>query len=302
MCMLDEQWRMAKPICDVVSNVFYEGELKVAEPVLRDASWLRARETITLGEYGRANTYVIPVESSSTYSRKYGGPICFDTASLVPGLAEDLIEEGVPPERILVLTPYRAQRTLIRCMLRHNNQRKVVITTVHRAQGSERDTIIFDPVQAASSFLNNNDLGRRLLNVALSRAQARLVLLLTPENRLNPLLARIATIIAAGQAPEPNSEAIPLAAFALRPGFPECAKGFRVSHHSKNNCITGYVAQGKDGEVVLENPRTGLRVAYKIAVIQDLAKRHGDDFHSKWAAVIKMGASGYLMASGARSS
>jgi DNA replication ATP-dependent helicase Dna2 len=287
VCMLDEQWRMAKPVCDVVSNVFYGGELKVAEPALKDASWLQARQTIAVGPFGRANTYVIPVVSSSTYSKKLGGPICFDTASLVPLIIEDLVKHGVPAEQVLVLTPYRAQRTLIRSMLRQNGQRKTSVTTVHRAQGSERDTIIFDPVQAASSFLNNDDLGPRLLNVALSRAQARLILLLTPENRANPLLARIAGIIEGTHSVAPNDEAIPLVALALQPGFPECAKGLRVLHHSGKRQIVGYVEGSKEGEIVLHDSMTGLQIHYSISVLQGLARVEGDEFRIIWAAAIE---------------
>jgi hypothetical protein len=287
VCMLDEQWRMAKPVCDVVSNVFYGGELKVAAPALEDASWLQARKTVVLGEYGRANTYVIPVDSSSTYSTTYGGPICYDTAKIVPLVLEDLIEQGVPAEQILVLTPYRAQRALIRSMLPLDQRRKISVTTVHRAQGSERNTIIFDPVQAVSSFLNNTDLGPRLLNVALSRAQARLILFLTPENRGNQLLARIAHIIDGGQSAAANDEAIPLVALALQPGFPECAKGLRVTHQSEGQRVIGHIELGKEGEVVLHSSLNGLRTHYRISVIKDLARRESDELRSKWDAQIQ---------------
>ena len=66
---------------------------------------------------------------------------------------------------------------------------------MHRAQGSERNTVIFDPVHASTSFLNNRDLGPRLMNVALSRAKARLFVIASRENLLNPVIRQIANII-----------------------------------------------------------------------------------------------------------
>jgi superfamily I DNA/RNA helicase len=83
----------------------------------------------------------------------------------------------------------------------------VLASTVHRAQGSERNTVIFDPVHASTSFLNNRDLGPRLMNVALSRAKARLFVIASRENLLNPVIRQIANIIEGdgGEVPDHSS-------------------------------------------------------------------------------------------------
>jgi hypothetical protein len=193
-CLLDEQSRMAEPICHVVSRSFYGGQLKVAADCDADRRWRASRREFNVLDLGARNTYLVRTESESKYSRKYGGHIRYETAELIVGLTGDLLKE-LKLADILVLTPYRAQRSLIRALLKSAGYGDVTVYTVHRAQGSERNTVIFDPVRASNSFLNNYDLGPRLLNVALSRAQARLFLIVSRENLMNPVLSRVARVM-----------------------------------------------------------------------------------------------------------
>jgi superfamily I DNA and/or RNA helicase len=55
-------------------------------------------------------------------------------------------------------------------------------TTVHRAQGGERKIVLFDPVDGASPFLRGVP-GRRLINVASSRAMTHLLVAVTETDR-----------------------------------------------------------------------------------------------------------------------
>jgi superfamily I DNA and/or RNA helicase len=82
--------------------------------------------------------------------------------------------------------------------LRRKGISAVKVSTVHRAQGSECHTVIFDSVLASTEFLNNDDKGPRLLNVALSRAQARLVIVASRGDLQNRWLQRIANAIGNG--------------------------------------------------------------------------------------------------------
>jgi DNA replication ATP-dependent helicase Dna2 len=197
-CLLDEQSRMAEPICRVVSRAFYGGKLKVAADCRTDSRWRAPRREFDVLGLGARNAYVVKTEFESKYSRKYGGHIRFETAELIVKIVRDLLKE-IRQEDILVLTPYRAQRTLLRALLKGAGYDQITVFTVHRAQGSERNTVIFDPVKASNSFLNNNDLGPRLLNVALSRAQARLLLIVSRENLENPVLRRVARVMGAAE-------------------------------------------------------------------------------------------------------
>jgi DNA replication ATP-dependent helicase Dna2 len=195
-CLLDEQSRMAADICKVVSNGFYDGKLKVASTCESEASWVKERQPFPVMNLGSKNAYLVRTGFESRFSRKYGGRIRYETAELITCLIADLVS-AVGQSDILVLTPYRAQRTLLRAVLLNAGYQSVRVSTVHRAQGSERNTVIFDPVHASNSFLNNHDLGPRLMNVALSRAKARLFVIASRENLMNPVIRQIANILAA---------------------------------------------------------------------------------------------------------
>ena len=85
---------------------------------------------------------------------------------------------------IAVLAPFRNQLALLR---RHMPEpvlsQGVEISTVHRYQGDERETVIFDMVDTRgldglSEFFTAtalSDAGARLVNVAASRAKQRLI-------------------------------------------------------------------------------------------------------------------------------
>lgn len=192
MCFLNEQWRMAKPICNVVSRLFYGGELIVAKAAEQDARWLRERHLPVTEGLPRDHIVVENVLQEGQFSQRYKGPIRFDSAQKIVELVQKLLRHH-PPADILVLTPFRAQRALIRSMLRRSSVRGVSVSTVHKAQGSERHTVIFDPVQGSSDFLMTDD-AHRLVNVAISRAKARLVLLVSPGDCANPIFSQVGVI------------------------------------------------------------------------------------------------------------
>lgn len=93
------------------------------------------------------------------------------------------------------MTPYRAQRVLIKHCLYHEGIKGVTVSTVHRSQGSESLVILFDPVKGEDTFLYSDE-GFRLINVAISRAKAKLVLYLGEEDRTNPKLQQLANLSA----------------------------------------------------------------------------------------------------------
>jgi hypothetical protein len=64
------------------------------------------------------------------------------------------------------------------------------VTTVHKAQGSQKRTIFFDPVLGTHQALTD-----RLINVALSRAKARLVVAFSKGDLGNPRLAQVRALM-----------------------------------------------------------------------------------------------------------
>lgn len=80
-----------------------------------------------------------------------------------------------------VVTPFRAQAEYIRELIETDHvllKRDILVDTVHKFQGDERDVMVFSPViskgatSGAMSFLKNNG---NLFNVAITRAKAVLV-------------------------------------------------------------------------------------------------------------------------------
>lgn len=95
--------------------------------------------------------------------------------------------DGFDPQQIGVITPWRAQIAAIRERLSDDPVlREVVVDSVERFQGSERDVIILGFAVGAVSQLRSlksvDGTGRvdRKLNVAISRARKRLILLGDP--------------------------------------------------------------------------------------------------------------------------
>ncbi len=222
-CMLDEQWRMAPPISGVISDFFYESKLRVADPVVSDPAWLAARspkKTILLSE---DNVSLVDVESRARPGKDFAGYCCPESAAIVAAIAVDL-RLSCPDEDLCILTPFRAQRREIEKELQARNASVRLVSTVHRVQGLERHSVIFDPVCPSSEFVSDAG-GVRLINVALSRAKSRLIVLMQRdwiENRfLQSLASRfpIATISESGKSrmlstrlaaspPAPPSEAV----------------------------------------------------------------------------------------------
>lgn len=182
MTMLTEQYRMAQPICDLVSRLAYRGRIRPAEDV--------ADRTAVLAS--------MPPEPGQSL-------LMFDTAPLAPGCMLELSEGSYSRlnpvhaviacavawqlasdgcQDIALITPYRIQARLLNGLIQAAGLSEVAsASTVHRFQGSESDAVVFDltdaPPQGSASRLTGEDADHalRLLNVALSRARGKLVVL-----------------------------------------------------------------------------------------------------------------------------
>lgn len=269
---LDEQSRMNVEICGLVSRSFYRGRLKVARDAERDPNWHAKRRLSALKPDLNRQVVAVPVPASHTWSQKYRGPIRYDSATSALQLVTELLRSE-PADSVLVLTPFRAQRALLRNMLRQECK-GVTISTVHKAQGSERRTVIFDPVDGNSNFLLGDE-ARRLVNVALSRAEARLVVLLSEADRQNPLFrdrcfdlpiqapafrGPVAQRRAGGAAGtalpaaarQPGFE--PVESYLNRSDFPRCLRGLKIRYKDFAGTVTDvtgdrFTLEGTTGEV-----------------------------------------------------
>lgn len=112
-----------------------------------------------------------------------------DSARIAINVAWIIASEAPSDFRIAIICPYRAQAKLLRQLIRDEGKedtppdRRVIIEagTVHQFQGSEADAVIFDLVDGPSrknlGLLLRGDSGIRLVNVAISRARGKLIVI-----------------------------------------------------------------------------------------------------------------------------
>jgi len=188
---LNEQSRMCQGICDVVSHTFYNNQLIVCRKAEANPEWQQQRSPWFLDGRELPRVLIDNRGGECKWSQKFNGKIRYESAKLIVAYVHEMLGCYADPADLLILTPFRAHRALLRSMFARDRKKEIHVSTVHRAQGSERQIVLFDPVDAGSPFLNNEN-GRRLVNVAASRAQAHLVITIGPSDLKNPFIWKIA--------------------------------------------------------------------------------------------------------------
>ena len=190
---LTEQYRMAPPISDLISELFYGGNLRVADSLRSIPDWLNVRR-FEFGPIPESQHIAIVNVDATAYSDSHQPPRTRKaSAEMIVRMIVDADMNKLKRD-IIVLTPFVAQLKLIKQMLEPHNLNWVRPNTIHRTQGTESLIVIFDPVDGTNGFLNM-DSAWRLINVALSRAQAKLVLMFSETDRQNDLLRSISDIV-----------------------------------------------------------------------------------------------------------
>lgn len=129
------------------------------------------------------------------------------TAELAMEIACTIAAEAKRKISIAIISPYRAQIRLLRKWIREEQRAEITpynkiefeSGTVHQFQGSDADVVIFDMVDGAGRSglgkLLKGDTGVRLVNVAITRAKGKLIVLADKKwcgaafNRIeNPIL------------------------------------------------------------------------------------------------------------------
>lgn len=106
-------------------------------------------------------------------------------AEIVIELIGALLEREIPPEEIGVVVPYRAQSRLIRSLLRRTIGEekiwsKIVVDTVERMQGQEREVVLVSFATASPAFASQMAdflFQPQRLNVAVTRPRTKLILI-----------------------------------------------------------------------------------------------------------------------------
>lgn len=184
LAVLREQFRMHENICACVNELFYKDQpLKTnwragADPqpfpfgsrelLYIDTSPWRPWASVRLGTWSRYNLLHALLISN-----------------LVSSLDKDFLG-AKGNSKIGIISPYSAQTKLLQSLLngRIQDRGAELAATVHRFQGNEKDTIIVDLTDSTGANLSRfmravrmDEDGSRLLNVAISRARHRVVLI-----------------------------------------------------------------------------------------------------------------------------
>ena len=186
---LTEQFRMHPDISAIANTLIYDNTLHDAPSVATRTlgRWYRGDwgpdEPVTLVDTGSTNAWASSVVARGRPTRVnfLSAVICVDLA------AKMLREDAEPPSdgsaRILIATPYRGQARLLELLLRDAGLDALVRAgTAHTFQGSEAPIVIFDLVidephwRVALMIPTYDETNSRLLNVALTRAEQRLVI------------------------------------------------------------------------------------------------------------------------------
>ena len=183
---LRDQYRMRKPISDLISETFYpEHTLRtVSEKTDKPTPW--GNEAFLFFD-----TTSLEPESSTVNGKSRRNLM---HALTVQAIAEKLFEHGwelksTAEKSFGIITPYAKQSSFIESLLTTDTEKHVKggISTVHRFQGNERDLMIIDLTKVASdsepklgSFIGHPDPlapENAMWNVAISRARQHVIII-----------------------------------------------------------------------------------------------------------------------------
>ena len=182
--MLTVQRRMHPEICEIINRHFYENKLTT------DVNDEKIKAYVLRPLPGKPAVFVkfLPSDGSQVEQTLNGSRQNRASATIATRLAADYVkyESNIA---VGLITPYRAQVSLLKRLLREINlppaqNDRLKIGTVHAFQGTEADVIIWDLVDTRNHSvgkLYRGNTGNRLTNVAISRAQGKLVIIGDPE-------------------------------------------------------------------------------------------------------------------------
>ncbi len=175
------QRRSNEKIVDIINNTFYKGKLI---PQIKGIS-----EIINSEPYKGKVIALRNVPNGAVRFTKGGTRQNKTFAISVIDLLDSFYADKKAKYSIGVITPYKGQVSLLRALKIERNypeefDKRVKIGTIHTFQGSECDVIIYDMVDCAIlesgkpsriGKIYSGEAGERLINVAVSRAKHKLI-------------------------------------------------------------------------------------------------------------------------------
>lgn len=175
------QRRSHKSIVKLFNDQFYNGKLEAVNE--KEPGWVKNEPYKGVV---RVINSGIEGDEVNFKTGKNKSRMNFGTQAKVMSILEDYRKHKMRPASIGVITPYRGQVKLylhsIRMKIKHDADaafwESIKVGTIHTFQGSECDLIIFDIVENSNTSvgkLYNGKNGEQLVNVGLSRAKYKLI-------------------------------------------------------------------------------------------------------------------------------
>ncbi|WP_374611057.1 AAA domain-containing protein [Gordonia sp. (in: high G+C Gram-positive bacteria)] len=180
--MLDKQYRMIRPIGDMISTCFYEGKLHSPNERGLEGYQLHGKPVLWLdtSAHGEARREAAPHGKGTSYANRVEARIITDRLQVLDGSIDKnvvRIPENQDRLDVLVIAPYVAQVADLKQQLASQKSRfrhiDVTVMSVDAVQGRESD-ITFLSVTRSNSKGQLGFIGPeywRRINVALSRAR-----------------------------------------------------------------------------------------------------------------------------------
>jgi DNA replication ATP-dependent helicase Dna2 len=180
---LKTTYRLNADLARWPSESFYSGDLQPHASVAdrRTVFPNRPPEHPALAHPASAIFWEVPHEGARTVSIQEADAIC--------GIVEDAVLSGIAPAEIGIVTPYRRQAQRIRKCLRNSaslkdaNVSDIVVDTVERFQGQEREIVLLSLTTSDPEFLTSVGdffFQEERWNVAATRARSKLILVASP--------------------------------------------------------------------------------------------------------------------------
>jgi DNA replication ATP-dependent helicase Dna2 len=177
--MLDITYRLNDVLTRWPSRTFYHNELQPSDeaaPRRLQLSEERTQWDAVLDPNSPAVFLDLGHQNTTVRSRT--------EADVILELVLSLLMRDVSPEEIGVVVPYRAQSRLIRSLIRRNLGdeepiKKIVVDTVERMQGQEREVVIVSLTTASPKYaaqMADFLFQPQRLNVAVTRPRTKLIL------------------------------------------------------------------------------------------------------------------------------
>jgi superfamily I DNA and/or RNA helicase len=189
---LRDQHRMHPEISAIPNSLVYDGRLRDAAGLEQRSMgpWYNAAwghdAPVLLVDTGSVGAWVTSISKGGRASR-----LNFLSATICVDIAEQLLKvdriaqaEGERARRVIIACPYRPHARFLELLIKEQGlDGDVLAGTAHSFQGSEADVVILDLVnddphwRVAMFTQAHDETTRRLLNVALTRAKNRLIVI-----------------------------------------------------------------------------------------------------------------------------